>query len=378
MSPRLRRSRKSLLFALLGYLALQIPLAVAIERYVALRDPMFGDKSLRLRERLAEKSLPDQPPLTVVMLGSSRTAYAFEGKRVEAILEEHLDRQVVAFNFGIPAAGPVTQSIYLNRILDEGVKPDLLLVEVLPSMLAAEYPVLDPKSNTAWMKPGPLEKNWFFPDRFDLHEIGLAVRYGYERQEVESAWWESVLSPWFALRFQLAGRVIPGWLLWSQRYDFSRGTDECGWGTPMQQVITPQAYRTGVKRARGEYEPVLATWEPGGPSEVAFHDLLRTCRDRRIPVVLVLMPEGTEFQSWYPPQVRQAIDRYIRGICEEYAIDLVDARSWLPDAAFSDSHHVLRAGAKAFSRRLAESEIVPRLQPLLEIEEPCTDAGTNP
>ena len=75
----------------------------------------------------------DRP--TVVMLGSSRTGLAFHGKRAEQALAAELGRPAVAFNYGVPASGPVTHLVYLDRLLDGGITPDVLVLEVMPTML---------------------------------------------------------------------------------------------------------------------------------------------------------------------------------------------------------------------------------------------------
>ncbi|HEY8502991.1 MAG TPA: DUF1574 family protein [Gemmataceae bacterium] len=351
----MKRAKRSLLFALLAFVAFQAALAVAVEAFVRLRDPMFGDKNTRLLERIRTKTVHGRPPVTVVMLGSSRAGYGFHGMRVEEILEPALGRPVVAFNFGIPAAGPVTQLVYLKRLLGEGVRPELVLIEVLPSMLAETIPTPEGP------EPGPLEKYWFFPDRLRREEAALVARYGFSEEEARRTWWESVAHPWYTLRFPLLGRVIPGWLPWSQRYDYSRGTDACGWSTPVRQTVTPEEHRRGVERSRGEYAPVLADLTPGGVAARALEDSLRACRGAGVPAALVWMPEGTEFRQFYPPHVRGRLAEYLGRLSETYGVPLIDARDWVADADFTDGHHLLRRGAERFSERLAREELLPRL-----------------
>ncbi len=75
--------------------------------------------------------------------------------------------------------------------------------------------------------------------------------------------------------------------------------------------------------------------------------------------MLLLMPEGTEFQSWYHPAARAEIDTYLACLNREYEVPLVDARSWLPDTAFFDSHHLHGDGATAFTQRFAREVLEP-------------------
>jgi hypothetical protein len=89
--------------------------------------------------------------------------------------------------------------------------------------------------------------------------------------------------------------------------------------------------------------------------------LLALCNGQGIAAMLVLMPEGTQFQSWYAPAARAEIDSYLATVSREYAVPLVDARSWLPDTAFFDSHHLHPDGATAFTERFAR-QLVPGLE----------------
>jgi hypothetical protein len=148
---------------------------------------------------------------------------------------------------------------------------------------------------------------------------------------------------------------------WQLRYDWSRGSDESGWGTYPRNDITPQELAEGHKRAYLEYAPVLSDLRPGGHAGAALLELLSECQSRGVLVKLVLMPESAIFQSWYPPHVRKRLDEYLRKVCIESGCTLIDARNWVADDAFTDGHHLLRSGAEAFADRLADEVLLPWL-----------------
>ena len=326
-----RRARRAVLVAAAMFAALNLGTGLVAERYPRLRDPLFGDKLAKLKPRLASGK-----PL-VVMLGSSRTGLAFHGKRVEAALP------VTAFNFGVPASGPVTHLVYLHRLLDAGAKPDLLVVEVLPAMLHADG-------------GPPRESLWLFADRLTGPERATVVRHGFPAAAVNKRWRESVLAPAYALRFQLLCRVSPSWLPWPLRFDWSRGADECGWGNLVNQTPTPEARDRAFAQARAEYAGILADYRPGGPAVAALRELLGVCRDRAIPVRLVLMPESAAFRALEAPATSARLAAVLAGL------PVTDARDWLPDGSFNDGHHMLTAGAEAFTDRLAREVVAPALK----------------
>lgn len=339
-----RRAKSAVIAGLALFVILQLATGIVSDRYVRLRDPLYGDKFVKLKRRVNDR--PTSPK--VVMLGSSRTGLAFHGKRVEERAMES-DADIIAFNFGVPATGPVTHRVYLNRMIDSGVVPDLLIVEVLPSMLAN-----DPA--------GPLERLWFFGDRVRFSEVGTLTGYGFPKRETEERYAKSVIVPWYTLRFQLLSRVAASWVPWQVRFDWSRGADECGWGTTVNPEVTEEQRQAGEAQAHAEYAAILQGLHPGGGAVEALRDLLADCRTHGIPVKLVLMPEGTPFKPWYGDGVNDRLLGLLQELESEYDTQLTDARDWLPDSGFYDGHHMLRNGAELFSDRLCDDLILPALR----------------
>jgi hypothetical protein len=76
-------------------------------------------------------------------------------------------------------------------------------------------------------------------------------------------------------------------------------------------------------------------------------------------VRLVLMPESEGFRALYLPATTERLYAFLAALEAEYGAPLIDARGWLPAAAFTDGHHMLRPGAEAFSDRLVRDAILP-------------------
>ncbi|MCI0700604.1 MAG: DUF1574 domain-containing protein, partial [Planctomycetia bacterium] len=122
-------------FALAASVQLISGWAIRTDR-VALRDPQYTDKLAQLREH-APFASPDQTT-TVLFLGSSRTLDGIDAGAVGSLLTKKLSWPVEAFNFAHAGAGPVTNAIYLRRLRKDGVKPDVVVIEVHPAFLAAQ------------------------------------------------------------------------------------------------------------------------------------------------------------------------------------------------------------------------------------------------
>lgn len=333
---RRRRARWSLIAACVIFLASQLALGWGSEFYPRIRDPFYGDKLVKLQRRIARKEAP-----LVLMLGSSRTGLAFHGKRIEQRLNDTIGLDSVAFNFGIPASGPVTHLIYLRRMERVQVQPDLLLLEIMPTMLAHH-------------DDGPQERHWLTGDRLTRRDIELAGRLGFPREKLWNDWRDTTWNPWYELRFKLLARVVQSWIPWQYRSDWSRSSDECGWGRIERDTITDAERRDAIERARLEYAALLSQLRMGGPAVQALKELLADCQSRRIPVKLMLMPLSTEFRSWYPPKVEQDLQQFLEGLSQEFGCESIDARNWLQQDQFSDGHHMLVRGSESFSDQLAD------------------------
>src|SRR5262249_51204085 len=101
-------------------------------------------------------------------------------------------------------------------------------------------------------------------------------------------------------------------------------------------------------------------WE--GPHVQAYEDLLREARAAGIRVAIVVPPEGTEFRSWYPPDVEAGLTAFLDQLRREFGVMAVDGRAWLPDEAFADGHDVTPPWAKPFTERLTREALVRALR----------------
>jgi hypothetical protein len=345
-NPNIRRSRRArtaLLWGLVGSAALQLGLAVAIEFWLPeLRDPEFGQRAARLYPRAAAVS---PRPVTLVMLGSSRTTVGFNATLLEESLRTSLDRPVVVFNFGITGAGPLMMLLDLHRLLDRGIRPDLLLIEVLPPLLAGQVP--------------QAELGRLHPTRLWRREISLVQRYGASARDLRVAWWQAWPVPWYVRRFTIVNRLAPACLPNRLRMDWVYHIDDCGWVVQAFGSPNDEQRRLAVARARQEYAFYLNSFRLGGPACQALRELLELCHDQRIRAALVLMPEGTDFRSWYSAPVWAQIESYLDGLSQEFATPIVNARDWVADEDFVDSHHLMMRGAAAFTDRLGREAVVP-------------------
>src|SRR5438132_2765422 len=233
----MRRARSSVVWGLAIFCALQAGLTLAVEFCLPeLRDPEFGIRYKILAGRM--KSAP-QRPLTVVLLGSSRTTMGFCGGRLESALSEALGRPVVVFNFGLTGAGPILEQLSLRRLLGHGIRPDLVLLEVLPPLLAGQ---VSPERDRI-----ARERLWF-------GELSLFQKYGAAQETLQRQWWDSWPLPWYRHRLAVLGRFAPMFIPLTARLDWLYTLDASGFVAPLR-TRDRGASSTSTALALAEYAP---------------------------------------------------------------------------------------------------------------------------
>jgi hypothetical protein len=336
--------RVALGWAFASFVLVQLGTALAIEAWLPeFRDPGVGLK-LRLLSRRAVTQAAGAP--AIVMVGSSRVQYGLLGRDLEEQLTAACGQRPVVFNFGQAAAGPVMELLMVRRMLAAGIRPGLLLIEVLPPFLSAEG--------------SSLELARLTPDRLYLDELPIIARPGASLWQLRSNWWQAWPVPAFSHRYAILHRtappLLPGKVSWRSVNHIDR------WG--MGVMPTPPTREQQPRLVAGMlnwYRPLLNDFRLGEPACDSLRDLLELCRKERIGAMLVLMPEGTEFKGLYTSDVWRQIEAFLHDLTREFDVPLVNARDWVADEHFSDSHHLLHAGAAEFTSRLAREHVTPSL-----------------
>lgn len=345
-SPRRRKRlashmRACVLWSLALFVATQV--AVQIITQIScpyLRDPEFGYKLNRLSEQIAEE--PDRPLL--VLLGTSRTG---QGVRpgVMPDLRTADGRKPFVYNFSQVGSGALAELVTLHRLLDAGIRPNWVAVEILPALLGRPIDVFDSSSGTCRL-------NW--------NDVRLLCRYVDDSFELKRRWLRDQLAPCFAHRFSFMNHYASDSMPWRLRLDHWKHLDRWGWsdiGTDSQPlVLVPSA----LEVTRMTYFEDLQHLQIAPMQDHAMRDLIALCRKEGIPALFYLMPEGSLFRSWYAPAVNACINGYLTGLSKELGVPIVDLRTWMEDLYFGDSHHLYRKGASLFSQRFAP-EVLGRL-----------------
>jgi hypothetical protein len=338
---RMRRcARGVLLWVLLWYAVAQLFPILLKDRWQRIGPANECRKWPALRQLVARD--PDRPLL--LMLGSSRACWAFRAGVLDGMPDSD-GRPLHVYNFGIPATGPIYELFYLRDMLAEGIRPRFVLIEFLPPLLCEpQRGALTEEGMTGFEDLSASRLLQWAPY---LHRPGKRVR----------AWLESRIAPWYAFRrgIQLDLKC----LLEGEPFPSYPAVDDWGWTllTPLPWPAEERERRLEV--AKGGYAPGLSRFRLGKKPAQALRELLDLCRREQIPAALVVMPESSQFRSWYSDAAKTAIRGLLDELSQTYGVEVIDAQCWLADDDFEDGHHALLHGANVFTYRLHAE--LPRL-----------------
>ena len=314
-APHRVRGRARLALALLPPAFVAVLLAAWTGAEAAVPEITDTDYYVRLNVvRTAAAEHPDRP--LGVVLGSSRMVWAFQP---ELLTESDGTYWVNGAHVG---AGPTLNRVILHRLLRDGVKPAVVALEVMPAFFVGE-------------------NSRFVCGHFAVAELPLMRSYsdkplGYDYHFLRH-------------RVGRAGDIARAAAPLAGR---PRLHPRGGWAALEDDVSDDErATRTAAAlKANGEFLRRM-TVRPG--ADRAFRDTLREAADHGVRVVLLRSPEGPTFRSWYDPEGLKRFDAYIARVASEHGVPVIDAREWLDEDDFYDSHHALKRGAGKFTARFA-------------------------
>jgi hypothetical protein len=328
---------------LASFVLLQVGLRVVIDFWQPrLRDPTFEIKYQQFQKALSRCA--DRRSVSVCMFGSSVTGRAFNGKYVEKLLAESGFTPAVAYNMSDHAAGPLTHLVYLRRLLERGVHPDAVLIEIFPFVFN------NPKE--------PADIVHFPLYRLDERDLAVVQRYSSE-PDLRRRWWTERLIPCYCHRFPLVHNLCLALVPSREQVPMWREYDDHGWceSTPLE----PEALQQNLQRVRAQFEERFRAFKPGKATLQAFEECLALLRQEPILAAVVMMPQGPTMRSLYCPDGVRELKEKVTTLCRRYQTDFLDAYTWLDEEMFLDSFHPNTVGAKLFSDRLAKECLEPLL-----------------
>jgi hypothetical protein len=235
----------------------------------------------------------------------------------------------------------------MDRLRDDGVRTDVLFLEVLHSF----YNAAGVRSLDASLLDGA---------RLSYGEAVGLLRYGTKSNSGPLRRWALARAlPVYRHQAELRERIGLDVFRPGEGPDPPFAPiDRLGY---REREIDKDMYARLTELAHKQYDPFYTAFRFDGDAWARLTGTIDRARASGTDVVVVLMPEGSGFRDLYTPEVRAGVDAMVRRLRDEVGVTVVDAREWLDDAAFYDQHHLLPNGARVFADRFRADALEPAL-----------------
>lgn len=286
-----------------------------------------------------------------VVLGSSRSLF---GLSPAAMTGPNGASGTVVVNFSSAGAGPYRHLMHLHRLIESGLRPDAVLIEILPFHLTID----SNDTPEVELNHGPAEfsRSDFFAYRPYWRSPGVSAgTWAFSRLHIPSV-----------QRIPLLARTAP-WLLSPESIQKYRTDtpDHFGWLCFDKPDMSEDERIRRFAAAEKQYRDVLARFEINTDIARVYRDLIGRCRAAGIAVAFFFMPESPRFRQWTSSESRHVTMASLRGLAAESGSPVFDATDWIDrETDFSDGHHLLAHGAVPFSERFGRECLGPWLATL--------------
>lgn len=346
-SVRGRSARRSLIFGVLAFGLLTIALETAAETVKPeWRDPEYGQRLRQINRWQHQR--PDRP--LVLIAGSSRTQ---NGLSPGAMDFPDQSGSPLVYNFGYRGAHPLGMWFQVSRLLDDGVKPRVVLVQLASTELRH------------W---GSAEELYYrgqqWGPRFSAPDAKRLAPYSDNSRVFKKDLAKARRNPWASRREALVSDLLPAWQPSELRVLHAswESMDRYGFGPLSPEMVAPAS-----NRAEDWKRHAVTLGDPlGETSKRAMRDLLARLRGEGIAIALFWTPESPDFRKLYRPGARERGEDFARELAHDFAAPIFPAPEHLTNDDFADGYHLLPAGAAKYSQWLAETHLKPWLAEVLK------------
>jgi hypothetical protein len=305
------------------------------------RDPEYGHRIHQLRRWEAEA--PGRP--LVLVFGSSRTQMSIAPTAMDFT---DAPGSPLVYNFGYRAGRLFRACFQLQRVLDDGIRPDFVLIQI--SMIDLMGGIDGELIPAEW------------GSRLSASDFARLGPYLSDRSDLRREWLAARLNGWSAHRQSILSDLLPRWQPSSTRlfeYYWER-LDRYGFEAHHFESPSPEYRRAQYERSRRIHAPAFAGAPVSPAAQQAVRDAVGRCVREGIPVAFFWAPESVSYRSWYSDAARREMNRFEEWLASEIGVPVFPAPE-LPDTDFVDGFHMIRKGAEKYSRWLSEAHLGPWL-----------------
>jgi hypothetical protein len=350
-SPLHHRARSALLWAGAWFMFAQFLGGLVLDYvWTSVRFPSAD------RHMAALEQMPASPD--IIFFGSSRFEAGIHLAEIQRTLQAELPGtcQPRVFNAAVPAGDPICGDYLLKQMLSRGVRPALAIIEVSPETLSTynEWLAYHIRRQLCWN-----DVPAYFLDICRSRLIGklvmarvlpLHVHRRQLRQDLVERLNHRLIEPPPLEHWQAAGSTA------------TASDANPTWAGVLHHFgdVPSAEQRENTQRWIGQPYRWLGHFQIGGTATAALERMLERCREHGIRPILVGVPVTQPHRAAYTPPIEAAFQMYVHAIVQRFGCSFVDYRAQVPDAFFSDNHHLLPdEGGLYFSHRLACEVLAP-------------------
>ena len=291
-------------------------------------------------------------PAEVAFMGSSRTREAFVVPLLREEVPKAVGRPITIVNYGAPGCNADEAEAIVRIMARQTHPPKLLLYGITPYQLAdLEYDVQGaPLWSLAhwwqrWREPDhhpDVFKMWPFVLRNEIEDRYRTFAY---REMIPLRVWEALT------KFQLPGCPIKG--------EYSK-----------HQLLTPERSLINTPQSSGHLKRYIAPrvrrgeYVMGGRQLDALRRVMQRCRDAKIRLILIELPQSELLRKHLPPSTLRQFYALVAPLAEEFDVPFVRVRALgtdFGDSEFREMSHLNLYGATRFTSIMIRDVIVPAL-----------------
>jgi hypothetical protein len=283
-------------------------------------------------------------PKKVLFFGSSRTGNAVSTEAVTEVLRKSKVADGVAvFNAFIAAGDPVVMEFETEKLLAAGVRPSMVVIEILPEALSRRNLWLNYHLGRQFRWPEVWKS---LPDAYLAGTISLVIATRFNAVYTFRSEFQQWALDALKLRFE------------SSNFNEGNTRKRRNRAEPADVEVLQKGEALGRKNVRG--------YEIGGLNGRALIRMVERYSKLGTTIVFIAPPVSSPYRMAYKSPVNAAYLDYMQRLGKSYGTHFFDYRDRLADHQFWTPYYPTTDGKLHFSRLLAEEVLVPLL------------AGTNP
>jgi hypothetical protein len=278
-----------------------------------------------------------EPPNKILFFGSSRFGNAVSAEAVTQVLgEANVANGVTVFNAQIPAGDPVLMEFETDQLLAAGIRPSMVVIEVLPEVLSRR---------TLWL----------------IHHLGRQFRWPDVWRALPDAYQVGALRQALATRFNAVYMFRSEFQRWTMdtlqvRFESSNFDDPIARKRAKRaQPADPEVLLRGAAFGRKN----VRRYEIGGLNAQALVRMVERYSKLGTTIVFIAPPVSSPYRAAYDAPVDAAYLAYMQRLGKTYGTYFFDYRHRLADHHFWTPYYTNTDGRLHFSRLLAREVIVP-------------------